>query len=348
MFFRSATFFFLFACLLLPALSHSEGQKKLPFSVSASLRPLEDSSEKSAVDDDVSNPVGSLHRLDLDHHEICRRGGGIARMDLKLAELYCSEAEETEETPSVYVMRSKEHSPQAPQQESKIQALRIRSEEFSGRLVPPEKYDTLTAIMGFTFGLVLFVPENLGGWTQDRKDRIKEGVGGAWKNNLKTGFVMDKDPHFINYVLHPYSGAAYYMIARRNGQSALASFAFAVLMSTQWEILETIGEPLSIQDLFATPILGALLGEFFYHLHSKISANPVFAESFLGKVVLFFIDPIDGVSKGVDQFAKKLWGPKARGRVEMFVSGGSSPNSTHRSEWIGIETIIGARIRFSY
>jgi hypothetical protein len=286
----------------------------------------------------------TLHRFDIDIDEICGRHGGLGSFDRELTDEFCAEADDLTGSTPVFLL----HEQGTGVHLSSIETVRMELSK-NGEDQLSRKYNTLTAVMGIMFNAVLFVPESLGGWTQDRKDRIKSSVGGAWTHNLKQGLVMDKDPAFINYVLHPYSGAAYYMLVRKSGYSPLVSFAFSVLMSTQWEILEVIGEPLSIQDLWATPVLGSLFGEIFYQIHEVIASHEEFAKSALGKAILFLVDPVEGVSKGVDFMAKKVFHPKARGHLEIFFGDVEPTRSRIEFEGMRLDSPkMGARLRFDF
>lgn len=92
-----------------------------------------------------------------------------------------------------------------------------------------------------------------------------------WKN----GPVRDKDGPFVNFVLHPISGSIYYQAARISGYSKMQSFGYSFLMSTFfWEYgVESLFETPSWNDLWATPVIGSLIGELFLQLYQKVEAN---------------------------------------------------------------------------
>lgn len=95
------------------------------------------------------------------------------------------------------------------------------------------------------------------------------------KEHWKNGPVRDKDGPFVNFVLHPISGSIYYQAARISGYSRMQSFGYSFLMSTFfWEYgVESLFETPSWNDLWATPVIGSLIGELFLQLYQKVEAN---------------------------------------------------------------------------
>lgn len=111
------------------------------------------------------------------------------------------------------------------------------------------------------------------GWDiQGLKDN---GAAHQVKEHWKNGPVRDKDGPFVNFVLHPISGSIYYQAARISGYSKMQSFGYSFLMSTFfWEYgVESLFETPSWNDLWATPVIGSLIGELFLQLYQKVEAN---------------------------------------------------------------------------
>ena len=119
-------------------------------------------------------------------------------------------------------------------------------------------------------GIIYALPESVSKWD---KSKLKSDFFSKYKKNIAAGPVVDKDDWAVNYIGHPVSGAAYYTLVRHQGFSKMESFAFSVCMSTFfWEYgMEAFAEIPSIQDLILTPVLGSLMGEFFYQVTQKIS-----------------------------------------------------------------------------
>ncbi|WP_413575035.1 DUF3943 domain-containing protein [Bdellovibrio sp. HCB290] len=150
-------------------------------------------------------------------------------------------------------------------------------------------------------GILYMMPESFTNWD---KSEMKN-LGKSWKENIKAGPHMDKDDWMINYIGHPYSGAAYYQVARNEGLSAMQSFGYSVLMSTFfWEFgVEAFAEQPSIQDLFATPIVGSILGELFYRAEQKIKANKgkLLGSEKLGAFAMIVMNPMGVAAEHINK-----------------------------------------------
>lgn len=148
-----------------------------------------------------------------------------------------------------------------------------------------------------SFAILWVMPESVTNW--DKEQMLEDGLLNRWKENVKAGPVVDGDNFFLNYVMHPYSGAVYYMSARGSGFEWWESFTYAAIMSTFfWEYgIEAFAEIPSWQDLFVTPILGSALGEGFFILKGKIVRNDsrVLNSRVLGYSSLFLIDPFNSI-----------------------------------------------------
>ncbi len=108
--------------------------------------------------------------------------------------------------------------------------------------------------------LLYAMPESVSGWSEEQKtqDHVSEWWGHVSEPEI------DEDDDFINYVLHPYWGAAYYVRARERGLGGWGAFWYSALLSTLYEAgLEAFFEPVSIQDMLVTPIVGSWLGTHF-------------------------------------------------------------------------------------
>ncbi|RZL90904.1 MAG: DUF3943 domain-containing protein [Variovorax sp.] len=123
---------------------------------------------------------------------------------------------------------------------------------------------------------------------------------GKWRDNV-THPVWDRDSHFVNYVLHPYWGAAYYIRARERGLDRWQSLGYSVLLSTIYEFgAEALFEPVSYQDLIITPVAGWLLGEYvFSPIREAIKAKP--DPDTMDKVLLALTDPLGALNGLTDR-----------------------------------------------
>lgn len=166
--------------------------------------------------------------------------------------------------------------------------------------------DTLYFI-GYQFaaiGVLYIAPEDVSGWSEeDKEDYSFE----KWKDNVGNP-VWDEDKWWINYILHPYWGGAFYIRAQERGFDQVQSFLYSALLSTLYEFgAEAMFEPPSYQDLIVTPVVGALVGQFlFAPIREHIRAQPG-EPGWTGKAVLFLTDPMGVVNVATD----RLFGVKA-------------------------------------
>jgi hypothetical protein len=160
------------------------------------------------------------------------------------------------------------------------------------------KLDTVyfLAYQVVVIGVLYIAPEKLSGWSQEDKDNYSLE---RWKENV-TNPIWDDDEWWVNYILHPYWGATYYIRARERGLERTQSFWYSVLLSTLYEYgAEALFEPVSFQDLIVTPVAGSLLGEFvFTRIRERFRAKSGELE-WSDKAVLFITDPLGVVNETV-------------------------------------------------
>jgi hypothetical protein len=145
--------------------------------------------------------------------------------------------------------------------------------------------------------LLYVLPEDVSGLTPEQKH--SSGFG-QWHHNVSNP-AWDDDTWFVNYVMHPYWGGAYYTRARERGLNRSQSFWYSALLSTLWEYgAEALAEPVSIQDLIVTPVFGALVGEYlFAPWRNRIRAKPGELE-WSDKAVLVITDPLAAINEQID------------------------------------------------
>lgn len=151
-----------------------------------------------------------------------------------------------------------------------------------------------------TIGLLYAAPESVSGWTDEQKEGYDMSV---WWDNV-TSPQLDSDDFYINYILHPYWGASYFVRARERGYSDEQSFWYSVLLSSAYEIgAEALFEEPSIQDIFVTPIVGSLLGQYFMEVRGNIRSR----ERELGyrktgdKWLWVITDPLGAMNRSLDK-----------------------------------------------
>ena len=161
------------------------------------------------------------------------------------------------------------------------------------------KWDTAYFVAyQFAAVVVLYLaPEKLSGWSQEDKENYSFS---KWKENVSNP-VWDDDEWWVNYILHPYWGATYYIRARERGLKQSHSFWYAALLSTLYEFgAEAMFEPVSIQDLVVTPVTGALFGEYLFSpIRERVRAKDRLYWS--DKAVLFITDPLGVINAGVSR-----------------------------------------------
>lgn len=154
-------------------------------------------------------------------------------------------------------------------------------------------------------GLIALLPEDISNWDKE------EGVFNKWSENVKAGPVWDRDTGMLNLIGHPYFGGVYYQVARKSGYRQWDAFMYSTIMSTfYWEYgIEAFAEVPSIQDLVITPVLGWAYGEWAFNTEMDIreEGGDVWGSSILGSTALFFLDPVDSMSVGINNlFSKEI------------------------------------------
>lgn len=155
--------------------------------------------------------------------------------------------------------------------------------------------------LGHQFAVIAVLyaaPESISGWDREQKSNYSFD---KWRNNVSEP-VWDEDRWWINYILHPYWGGAYYIRARERGLDRTQAFLYSALLSGLFEYgAEALAEPVSIQDLIVTPVVGALVGEYLFSpLRERIRAKPgklVWSD----KAILFITDPLGVINAETDR-----------------------------------------------
>lgn len=169
-----------------------------------------------------------------------------------------------------------------------------------------EQTYTIFGLSVATVIFMTFLPEEVTNW-EDEDKNLSE-VFEQWKDNVSEGPVWDKDKHYLNYIMHPYFGGVYYTAARHSGFDEFESFIYSWTMSTFfWEYgVEAFAEVPSWQDLFITPVFGALVGEMMFEAEQDIVLNDgkVFGSNTMGDISLFLLNPVGHIH----YWAKDTWG----------------------------------------
>lgn len=145
-------------------------------------------------------------------------------------------------------------------------------------------------------GLLYLLPEGITKWT----DEQRRATASKWAKNAGNP-TWDNDLWWINYVGHPYLGAAYYIRARERGLGVLASFCYSALLSAMFEFgAEASFEQPSYQDLIVTPVGGMLIGKFIFEpIRGNIKSKKELMWS--DHLLLVLTDPLGSLNGVVDR-----------------------------------------------
>jgi hypothetical protein len=113
-------------------------------------------------------------------------------------------------------------------------------------------------------------------------------------------YRFDNNQFPINFLGHPFSGAAYYALPRANRLSMPVSALYAIATSLLWEFAIEFKERFSINDIVATPLGGMAIGEPFFRLgqYAVAELHPALAWTFGLPVAIH--DALDGRPVGVE------------------------------------------------
>lgn len=212
--------------------------------------------------------------------------------------------------------------------------------------IPPDSLDLMAAnkkhfwrasgeVVGFNLAL----------WAFDRFVQHGDFSYISWnsiKENFKHGFIWDNDQLGTNTFLHPYNGSLYYNAGRSNGYNFWQSELFAIGGSAMWELFMENEFP-STNDIIATPIGGAVIGETLYRASDAVlDDRTTGAERFERELAAFILSPMRGINRLItgQAWRKSATPGKQFGRpnIAMQVSLGLSTmlfNGRYRTPYFG-------------
>ncbi len=148
---------------------------------------------------------------------------------------------------------------------------------------------------------------NLGLWGYDRFIQHGDFAYISFKtirDNFKEGFKWDNDKLGTNTFLHPYNGNLYFNAARSNGYNFWQSELFSIGGSGMWEMFMEREYP-STNDIIATPIGGAALGEVLFRASDAlIDERATGTERFERELGAFILSPMRGFNRLI---TGKMW-----------------------------------------
>lgn len=141
---------------------------------------------------------------------------------------------------------------------------------------------------------------NMGLWAFDRYIQKGHFAYISWstiKENFRHGFEWDNDHLSTNMFAHPYNGSLFYNAGRSNGFNYWQSGLFAVGGSAMWEMFMEREYP-STNDIIATPVGGAAIGEVLYRTSDLIIDDRATGGERLGReVAAFLVNPMRGFTR---------------------------------------------------
>ncbi|MDX9741599.1 MAG: DUF3943 domain-containing protein [Gammaproteobacteria bacterium] len=149
-------------------------------------------------------------------------------------------------------------------------------------------------------GALYVGPERLSGWSDEQKEEYSLN---KYRDNVRQ-IVVDHDRWWVNYILHPYWGGAYYVRARERGFDDDTAFWYSALLSAVYEFgAEAFFEEPSVQDLIFTPTLGYFVGHQFMKWRGNILQRQAIGETpgFGSRALLLATDPLGAVSRLFDR-----------------------------------------------
>jgi len=202
---------------------------------------------------------------------------------------------------------------------------------------------------GYQFAAVAILyamPESVTNWTEE--DKQDYSFSKYW-NNVKNP-QMDSDDFYLNYIIHPYWGASYFVRARERGYSNGESFWYSVLLSTMFEFgAEALAEEPSYQDLVITPVLGSLAGLWFMDVREGVRERTADRgyRSTGDKWIWVLTDPLGALNRQVD----KLFGIETEASFTPYVSMGprvADPYARPYTRRGAQDSVVGLKLTLSW
>ncbi len=132
----------------------------------------------------------------------------------------------------------------------------------------------------FVFGISI-IAYPLTQWDTVRND----GSWDVYRKNFGR-IVFDRDEPFWNYMVHPYTGSQMFLYYRARSYSYADSLALTFVSSTIFEFfIEVYTEPASVQDLYQTPVLGAVMGYGLEQLSMNLLNSNSKVSRFFGHII---------------------------------------------------------------
>ena len=142
-------------------------------------------------------------------------------------------------------------------------------------------------------------------------------------------YAFDTNAFDTNFITHPASGTLYYLAARSNGLSLLASFGYAFTASTLWEFFGEYRERVSINDVLVTPLAGLALGEVSHAFGEHFSRSCAPLQRTLGLV----LSPLDALHDSIDAVHRQYPCAASAARSNLSFSDVILVQNQGRDDW---------------
>jgi hypothetical protein len=155
-----------------------------------------------------------------------------------------------------------------------------------------------------TIAILYAMPESVTSWTDEQKSGYSASI---WWDKA-TSPTLDSDKFYLNYILHPYWGASYFVRAKERGYSDIRAFWYSFALSAIYEFgAEALFEQPSYQDIFITPVLGSLLGKYFMSVRSGIREREVMSgyRGTRDKWLWVLTDPLGALNRQMDRMLQR-------------------------------------------
>lgn len=148
------------------------------------------------------------------------------------------------------------------------------------------------------------------------------------RKNLRSSWVIDRDPFDINQFGHPYQGSIYYGLARSSGLNFWESFGYTFAGSAVWEIAGETSPP-SRNDQITTSFAGTFLGESLFRMASLIRQHSGLASPWR-ELAASAVSPPSGLNKRLypDRFRQLLAETRPAVFSRLHVGGSTTRKSS--------------------
>ena len=150
---------------------------------------------------------------------------------------------------------------------------------------------SMGALMVGMVATLSLLPHDISGWNKPNFFGLKR--------TFTSGPSFDYDHYYFNYLAHPYDGSEFYLVARNRDCNWWQSLLYAAAVSSAFEfVIESAYEGASWQDLWITPVSGAVIGELRWQakkaLENPKTGKPVGTAN---KILYVVVDPLDALFK---------------------------------------------------